>query len=119
MSDQCKHCILRGDIKACEAFECYQRESWYVCELQNILTSKREEIASLKKTMKTMQEATKFYARPSPTVSLHMLEQAKAVDEGHFVCNLNAMMTNGYCLSCGLTPSGCAREGCGKIAVFA
>ena len=29
MSDECKHCTLRGDIKACEAVPCSLRENWW------------------------------------------------------------------------------------------
>ena len=28
--DQCKHCIIRGDIAACEKTECDKHEYWYV-----------------------------------------------------------------------------------------
>ena len=29
MSDQCKFCSLRGDLKNCEEHECFQRENWW------------------------------------------------------------------------------------------
>ena len=34
MSDQCKHCTVRGDIQACKKTECNQHESWYVRDLK-------------------------------------------------------------------------------------
>lgn len=34
MTDQCKHCTYRGDIKACLAAECCQHENWYAVEQQ-------------------------------------------------------------------------------------
>lgn len=35
-------------------------------------------------------------------------------DAWHIAANINAMMQHGYCSKCGLTPNGCAREGCGQ-----
>ena len=34
MSDSCKHCIVRGDIKACVATPCNTHDSWYAKQLQ-------------------------------------------------------------------------------------
>jgi len=34
MTDQCKHCTVRGDLRACLAVECFQHESWYAIEQQ-------------------------------------------------------------------------------------
>ena len=34
MSDQCRHCTLRGDIEACRAAECFQHENWYAVQQQ-------------------------------------------------------------------------------------
>ena len=34
MSDSCKHCIVRGDIKACAATPCNTHDSWYAQQLQ-------------------------------------------------------------------------------------
>ena len=33
MSDQCKHCTVRGDIAECESQPCTTHESWYVKQL--------------------------------------------------------------------------------------
>lgn len=37
MSDQCAHCVLRGDIPACEEQPCLIQESWYAAELHKRL----------------------------------------------------------------------------------
>lgn len=37
MTDQCKHCTLRGDITACKATPCYKHEDWYAVEQQKQL----------------------------------------------------------------------------------
>ena len=34
MTDQCKHCTLRGDIDGCKSTECFQHESWYAQQQQ-------------------------------------------------------------------------------------
>ena len=34
MTDQCKHCSYRGDLKACLAAECFHHENWYAIEQQ-------------------------------------------------------------------------------------
>ena len=34
MSDQCKHCTVRGDIKDCLSTECFQHENWYAVKQQ-------------------------------------------------------------------------------------
>lgn len=33
MSDQCKHCTVRGDIEKCKATECFLHESWFAQQL--------------------------------------------------------------------------------------
>lgn len=46
MSDQCRNCTLYGDIKSCEAEQCFLRENWYVIEMKKenaALTKKLEE----------------------------------------------------------------------------
>jgi hypothetical protein len=37
MSDQCMHCMVRGDFEACQKTECYQHENWYAEQLQQKL----------------------------------------------------------------------------------
>jgi len=34
MTDQCKHCELRGDIGKCKETECSHHENWYALEQQ-------------------------------------------------------------------------------------
>ena len=34
MSDQCKHCLVRGKIKACKETPCSHHENWYAVEQQ-------------------------------------------------------------------------------------
>lgn len=34
MSDQCKHCTVRGDINACLSTECFHHENWYAVKQQ-------------------------------------------------------------------------------------
>lgn len=34
MTDQCRHCQLRGNLKACMAIECSKHEDWYPQQLQ-------------------------------------------------------------------------------------
>lgn len=34
MTDQCKHCELRGDIEKCLAADCFQHENWYAIKQQ-------------------------------------------------------------------------------------
>lgn len=33
MSNNCTHCLHKGDIKACKATECHAHESWYALEM--------------------------------------------------------------------------------------
>ena len=37
MTDQCKHCSYRGDLKACLAAECFHHENWYAVEQQKLV----------------------------------------------------------------------------------
>ena len=37
MTDQCKHCDLRGDLKKCKSTDCFQHESWYAVEQQKVI----------------------------------------------------------------------------------
>lgn len=52
MTDQCKHCTLRGDIKKCKAAECFHHENWYAVQQQSeidMLKQQRDELlAALK-----------------------------------------------------------------------
>lgn len=44
MADQCKHCSLRGDLKACLATECSKHEDWYAVEQQKRINKLEERI---------------------------------------------------------------------------
>jgi len=44
MSDQCKNCTLRGDIKACQAVECSHHESWYVSAVKEQLEADKAQL---------------------------------------------------------------------------
>jgi hypothetical protein len=43
MTDQCKGCTLRGDIKECEAVECSNHDNWYVVELKKQIAIIKDE----------------------------------------------------------------------------
>ena len=32
-TDQCKHCMIRGDLQTCRNAECFQHENWYALEM--------------------------------------------------------------------------------------
>jgi hypothetical protein len=51
MTDQCKNCTYRGDIKACQAAECHKHDDWYsvklnerIAELESMLESRTKEV---------------------------------------------------------------------------
>lgn len=56
MTDQCKHCTLRGDIKSCKAALCFQHESWYALEQEKIINQLREENKRLKESNKVLSQ---------------------------------------------------------------
>jgi predicted RNase H-like nuclease (RuvC/YqgF family) len=37
MTDQCKHCSLRGDLKTCKETECSHHENWYAIKQQELI----------------------------------------------------------------------------------
>jgi len=37
MTDECKHCVIRGDIGICKSSTCSKHESWYAIEQQKII----------------------------------------------------------------------------------
>ena len=54
MTDQCKHCTLRGDISACMSEPCHVRENWFAeglaadnATLRTALHTQAEESAKL------------------------------------------------------------------------
>lgn len=56
MSDQCKHCTIRGDIKLCKAAKCWHHENWYALEQAKTINQLREENERLK-TMIEIKES--------------------------------------------------------------
>ena len=48
MSDQCQHCIVRGDLEKCLKTECHQHEDWWAIEILKRLEAKDREIEGLK-----------------------------------------------------------------------
>jgi len=49
MSDQCIHCIVRGDIKECKKTSCHKHESWYAIKMINDLDNAYKELKALQK----------------------------------------------------------------------
>lgn len=47
MTDQCKHCTYKGDIKACKAAECFQHENWYAKQLQTENEALKSELSNV------------------------------------------------------------------------
>ena len=33
MTDQCKHCTLRGNVESCESVPCFNRENWWAKQM--------------------------------------------------------------------------------------
>ena len=42
MTDQCKSCTCRGNLKKCMETECYQHENWFVKELKKQVAHEKE-----------------------------------------------------------------------------
>jgi hypothetical protein len=49
MSDQCRHCMVRGDIEWCRATECFHHESWYATEIEQEISILRAEVNVLRR----------------------------------------------------------------------
>lgn len=49
MSDQCKFCVVRGDIEKCKATDCSIHENWYSLE-------QKKSIESLEKRVKELDD---------------------------------------------------------------
>jgi len=47
MTDQCKHCTVRGDIKSCRVTPCHKHEDWYSKQLQAELDAANAHVAAL------------------------------------------------------------------------
>lgn len=59
MVDQCKHCDLRGDIKACKASDCFHHENWYAVEQQRIIDEQRIAIIDMRASLRTCFNTSK------------------------------------------------------------
>ena len=57
MSDQCRHCTLRGDLPACKAVECFQHESWYSLVQQKLIEAYQNELIELKSKLQSHERA--------------------------------------------------------------
>ena len=49
MTDQCKHCILRGNLKECLQQDCSKHEDWVNTELLNIIEENNRVLAIVDK----------------------------------------------------------------------
>lgn len=82
MTDQCKHCTLRGDIKKCKAAECFHHENWYAVQQQS-------EIDMLKQQRDELLAAIKDYnANLGPNT-----EDKSCGHEFHCVCSVDRLAT--------------------------
>lgn len=70
MTDQCKHCTLRGDIKACKATPCSKHEDWYVVQLQQENTAYAITVQNLEAEIAKLKEK-----RLSKAKSYHHLDK--------------------------------------------
>ena len=90
MSDQCKHCLVRGNMEACKETECHQHESWYVQEIQTELTRTRAALGELKREVREALDplnwvtaAGQEVANFGIQVALHTaLDRAERVEKG-------------------------------------
>ena len=48
MSDQCKNCTVRGDLKACKSTPCFHHENWYAIQLESKIEELTKENERLK-----------------------------------------------------------------------
>ena len=72
MTDQCKHCTLRGDIKMCKATECFHHENWYAVQ-------QKSEIDQLKQQRDELLAALKVCVRALPIAG-----ESESQDEARF-----------------------------------
>lgn len=47
MSDQCRNCVVQGDLAKCLAMNCYQHENWIFVQLKADLDAKNARIKEL------------------------------------------------------------------------
>jgi hypothetical protein len=48
MTDQCKHCAIRGDIKECRSETCHQHENWYATHQQKEIDQLKAQVEALR-----------------------------------------------------------------------
>ncbi len=48
MTDQCRHCTYRGDLKKCKSVPCAQHENWYSIEQQKLIYALQNQVEELK-----------------------------------------------------------------------
>lgn len=56
MIDQCKHCIVRGDMNECLKTECAYHENWYALELKKRIEQQAKELEALRGEIKKLKE---------------------------------------------------------------
>lgn len=61
MTGQCKHCTLRGDIKACKAEPCSKHEDWYAVQLQQENAALKAELEAVKESNELLEAANLHY----------------------------------------------------------
>lgn len=70
MSDQCQHCTVRGDIKACEELDCPRHEDWYVTTLSARIKELESRLAladRLAEAVEVFKRSCDFYSRSGDT----------------------------------------------------
>ena len=77
MSDQCRHCTMRGDIEGCEEAECSHHGNWYAVEKNKQLDQLREENTELKKSLGEAEAKLKL-------VDYHSKEMKSALNKIKF-----------------------------------
>lgn len=51
MTDQCKHCLARGNMDKCKILECELHDSWFTKKQQEEISMLRKEIANLRREL--------------------------------------------------------------------
>ena len=58
MSDQCKNCVSRGNVKKCQLTHCYQHESWMVNKLHVKIRDLESQVRLLKQRIRRPNTGT-------------------------------------------------------------
>jgi hypothetical protein len=53
VTDQCKHCAIRGDIKECRSETCHQHENWYATHQQKENDQLKAQVERMRDTLHT------------------------------------------------------------------